>query len=334
LYFSTTTIEHATRQQRQAALTGQLAITTAGPGLPAAALADARATPGVRSAVALTATTLGPSLGNSGDTMPAQILAGGQGGGLDVGVTAGSLNALHGNTIALGRHRADAAHARIGDRVQVMLGDGTRTRATVVAIYSRDLAFGDALLTPELAAGHQTTPLLGTILIQGYHPAAVARRLQALAPRYPGLRVSVRASLATATDADSEMNRWFGPQFVAEIFVFTSIAVVNTLIMIALRRRRELALLRLVGATPRQVRSMARWEAALIIAIGLGVGLAIAATALLPLSHAFNGGLPYVPARPFVAIIGGTVLLALLALALPTRYALHTRPIQAIGVRE
>jgi hypothetical protein len=45
----------------------------------------------------------------------------------------------------------------------------------------------------------------------------------------------------------------------------------------------------------RQVRSMARWEAAPIITIGLGIGLAIAATALLPLSQALNGGLPYIP---------------------------------------
>jgi hypothetical protein len=28
---------------------------------------------------------------------------------------------------------------------------------------------------------------------------------------YPGLRVSDRASLATASDADREMNRWLGP---------------------------------------------------------------------------------------------------------------------------
>jgi hypothetical protein len=48
LLFSTTTIEHATTQERQAALTGQLAVTSAGPGLPPAALADVRATPGVR----------------------------------------------------------------------------------------------------------------------------------------------------------------------------------------------------------------------------------------------------------------------------------------------
>jgi hypothetical protein len=64
-------------------------------------------------------------------------------------VIAGSLSALHGDAIALGRHRADAAHARIGDRMAIMLGDSTRTRATVVAIYTRDLAFGDALLAPS-----------------------------------------------------------------------------------------------------------------------------------------------------------------------------------------
>ena len=335
LLFSTTTTDHAITQQRQAALSGQLAITSNGPGLPTAALGDARATPGVRSAVALTSTTLGPSLRASDDSLPAQILTGGQGGGLDAGVTAGSLSALHGDTIALGRHRADDAHAKVGDRVAVMLGDGTSAHATVVAIYTADLALGDALLAPELADSHQTSPLLGTILIRADRPTTVARRLQALAARYPGLRVSDRASVVTAADPDREMNRWLGPLFVAMIFAFTSIAVVNTLVMIGVRRGRELALLRLVGATPRQVRSMARWEAGLIIAIGLGVGLAIAATALLPLSHALTGSLrPHVPAAPLAAILGISALLALLALALPTRQALRARPVEAIGIGE
>src|SRR6185312_16246767 len=118
-------------------------------------------------------------------------------------------------------------------------------------IYTRALGFGDALLAPELAAGHQTSPLLRTILVRTGEPSAVARRIRAMASRYPGLRVSDRASVATATDADRETNRWLGPLFVAIIFAFTSIAVVNTLIMIALRRNRELALLRLSGATKR-----------------------------------------------------------------------------------
>jgi putative ABC transport system permease protein len=335
LLFSTTTIDHATAQQRYAALTGSLAVTSSGPGLPAAALAAVRATPDVHSAVALTPTTLGPSLGASDDVMSAQILSGGDGGGLDVGVTAGSMATLHGQAIALSRQRAQSAHAHVGDRVAIMLGDGTRTHATVAAIYRRDLAFGGALLAPELAAGHRTSPLLSEILVQSGRPAAAARRLRALAAQYPGLRVSDRASLATASDADREMNRWLGPLFVAMIFAFTSVAVVNTLAMIALRRGRELALLRLVGGTRRQVRSMARWEAALIITVGLGGGLAIAATALLPLSHALTGGLrPYVPVRPLVTILGVSALLALMALALPTRRALRLRPVEMIGVRE
>src|SRR4051812_41555640 len=331
LLFSSTTIDHAVTEQRHAGVTGELAIS--GPGLPASALADVRAVAGVRSAVALTPTTLGPSLGVGDDTIPAQILSGGQGGGLDVGVTSGSLAALHGDTIALGRRRADGAHAHVGDRVAIMLGDGTRTHATVVAIYSRALGFGDALLSPELAAGHQTTPLLGTILVHTAHPAAVARRLRKL--DYPGLRVSDRASVSSATDADRETNRWLGPLFVAIIFAFTSIAVVNTLAMIALRRGRELALLRLVGGTGGQVRSMARWEAVLIVVIGLGLGLAIAAAALLPLSHALTRSLrPHVPLDQLAAILGGSAVLALLALALPTRRALRVRPVEAIGVGE
>jgi putative ABC transport system permease protein len=335
MLFSSTTIDHAVTQERHAALTGELALTSSGPGLPAAALADVRATPGVGSAVSLTPTTLGPSLGASDDVIPAQVLDGGQGGGLDVGVTAGSLTALHGDAIALGRHRADAADAHVGDRVAITLGDGTRTHATVAAIYSRQLAFGDALLAPELAAGHLTDELRGTILVEADRPAAVARRLRALDQRYPGLRVSDRATLASATDADRELNRWLGPIFVAMLFGFTSIAVVNTLAMIALRRGRELGLLRLVGATHRQVRSMARWEAGLIIAIGLGLGLAITATALLPLSHALTGNLrPHIPADWFVGILGGSALLALVALALPTRRALRSRPVEAIGVGE
>jgi hypothetical protein len=45
-------------------------------------------------------------------------------------------------------------------------------------------------------------------------------------------------------------------------------------------------------------------------------------------------GLPYVPARPFAAIIGVTALLVTLALELPTRRALRARPVEAIGARE
>ncbi len=71
------------------------------------------------------------------------------------------------------------------------------------------------------------------------------------------------------------------------------------------------------------------------IAVGLGIGLAIAATALVPLSHALTGGFrPYAPAGWLAAILGFSALLALVALAAPTRQALRSRPVEAIGIRE
>src|SRR3954447_5595578 len=335
LLFSTTTLDHAITQQRHAGVSADLALSSSGAGLAPSTLKAVRSTPGVDSAVALTPTTLGPSLGASGDPIPAAIIAGGTGGGLDVDVTAGSLAALRGNTIALGRNRADSVHAHVGERVDVALGDGTKTRATVVAIYTRTLGFGDALLSPGLVGGHQTSPLVDTILVRARHTRAATGALRSLASRFPGLRVRTHASLASADEADRETNRWLGPLFVAIIFAFTSIAVVNTLVMIALRRGRELALLRLTGATNRQVRSMARWEAALIVAIGLSVGLAIAATALVPLSHSLTGDLrPYIPVRQLAAILGVSTLLAVVALAVPTRRALRKRPITALASAE
>ena len=137
----------------------------------------------------------------------------------------------------------------------VTLGDGTKTHATVVAIYTRTLAFGEAVLAPGLVAGHRTSPLLDTILVRAHHTRVTAAALRS---RFSGLRVRTHASLTSADEADRETNRWLGPLFVAIIFAFTSIAVVNTLVMIALRRGRELALLRLTGATNRQ---SARWLA-------------------------------------------------------------------------
>ena len=159
--------------------------------------------------------------------------------------------------------------------------------------------------------------------------------MRALAARYPGLRVSARPSLALTSDSEREANRWLGPLFVIIIFAFTSIAVVNTLLMIALQRGRELALLRLVGATRRQVRSMARWEAALIVTIGLGTGLAIAASraaAVEPRAH--REPAPRGSRGQLAAILAVSALLAVLALALPTRRALRSRPVEQIGVGE
>jgi len=332
LLFVNTTQDHATSGQTRAALRGDLAVT--GDVTPRA-LERVRATRGVGSAAALTPTSLGPSLGAADDVLPAQVLDVGAAtsarpGGIDAGVVSGDIADLHGDAIALSKDRAGHAHAHVGDRVRIALGDGTPDTARVVAIYDRQLAFGDAVLSPALAAGHLTDDRLGMISVATRHPAAVAKRLRA-----GGFHVSSRAGLASATDQQRETNRWLNGVLALVVFAFTSIAVVNTLAMIALQRGREVGLLRLVGATARQVLAMTRWEAVIAVLTGIGAGIAISLATLIPFSIALTGSaMPYVPLGQAAAIVGVTAMLGLLAAQLPARLGLRRRPIDAIGLRD
>ena len=107
-------------------------------------------------------------------------------------------------------------------------------------------------------------------------------------------------------------------------FAFTSLAVLNTLTTIALQRRRELALLRLAGATRGQIAAMTRWEAAVIVVTGVGLGVAISLATLLPFSRALDTH-PYVPPGQAALIIAATAALAVVGLQLPTRIVSRSR---------
>ncbi|WP_241777622.1 FtsX-like permease family protein, partial [Streptomyces sp. CT34] len=113
---------------------------------------------------------------------------------------------------------------------------------------------------------------------------------------------------------------------------FAAIAAGNTLAMITAERRRDLALLRLVGSQPRQVRAMAAWEAAVVAGTALVLGTAIALCTLAPmLRQAFGDPLPYVPGPTAAAIAGTTLLLALLATGLPVHLGLRRRAAETLA---
>ena len=149
--------------------------------------------------------------------------------------------------IALGNGAPTPPTPRSAIAWRSRLGDGTSSRA-VVAIYTRALAFGDALLAPERAAGDRTDEAVPRRSWSRTVTGPVAKRLRALAS---GIRAAVsdRASLATASDADARRTAGSARCSGAIIFAFTSIAVVNTLTMIALQRGASWGLLRLVGGT-------------------------------------------------------------------------------------
>jgi putative ABC transport system permease protein len=141
--------------------------------------------------------------------------------------------------------------------------------------------------------------------------------------------------LAVRVDKDRESNDWLFRILAGIVFAFTAIAVVNTLMMIGLHRTRELALLRLVGGTARQVRSMARWEAAMLVTLGVGLGAAIALITLIPTSNVISGSpVPYAPVGLVALVLGSSAAVAVIGTQIATRLALRARPVDAIGARD
>ena len=339
LVFSATTREHAAHKQERERMTADLVLQSDGAGIPRSALRDVRRVPGVATAVGTAETSLGPSLGSIYSLAQAVVVdPQGLDRVIDLDVSDGTLAKLGPRSIALSKSQADTAKAAVGDRVEVALGDGARRNVRVAAIYERGLGFGDAVLPTALAAGHVTSPMLSSVLIEtapDASPAEVASRLGQLEARYPDLTVGDRGDHAARVDASRESNNWLFRILSVIIFVFTAIAVVNTLTMIALHRTRELALLRLVGGTSRQVLAMARWEGGMVVGLGVGIGAAIALTTLIPTSNAISGSpVPYAPISLIALVLGASAVVGLVATQLSTRLALRPRPVDGIGLRD
>jgi len=115
------------------------------------------------------------------------------------------------------------------------------------------------------------------------------------------------------------------------ILGYIAIAVVNTLVMATAARSREFALLRLVGTGARQVRRMTRIEACIVVGIALVVGSLAALPPLVGVSIGMTESpLPSIAPLPYATIVAVTAVLGLLAIGIPTRVALRSRPVDTL----
>lgn len=255
-----------------------------------------------------------------------------------VRVSSGDLGALRGDTVALPESLAEERGARIGERVPMRLGDGTRTRPELVATIGERRGYEGALLPASTVAGHTTDGMVKQILVRaapGTDTAELARTLAASDPDRPGLRAADRGTLTAAQAEQDETQTWVAYLLVAMVVGYAVIALVNTLVMATGERRREFTLQRLVGATRGQVMRMMTVEALLTALAGIVLGTVVAAATLVPLSKAvLDSSMPVGPPWIFVTVTISALALTLFATLFPARFALRTRPSAAVGVRE
>lgn len=310
------------------------------PGIPHGVTAAVARVPGVAVASGTLATT---AIVKADGVNPSAVEARGVDasslvGVLDLDVRSGSLADLHGAALAVGADDAKSFGWKVGDRVQIVLGDGTPVRLKVVATFARPLGFGEIVLPRSLAVRHVTDPLDDAVFVKaapGTDPDALFGRLSAIERANPTVHVLTRSGLEHELQAAARHQSLGVYVLLAVIAAFCALALVNALAMATAERGREFALLRLVGASKGQVRSMVRAETVIMVVFGLAVGSLVAVPGLAGVNHSLTGSaLPAVSLKAYGAIVAGYAVLAFAACILPTRIALRLNPVTAMAARQ
>jgi putative ABC transport system permease protein len=245
----------------------------------------------------------------------------------------GSLDGLsEPDTLALSSDAALAAGVGIGDTVTALLGDGAPITSTVVAIYTRGLGFGDVTMANAALLAHTTSGLSDYVLVSTL-PGQAAQVQRSLGEA--GFTVANRSELRSSGDTARDANSLVNVIALAVILGYIAIAVVNTLVLATGERRREFALMQLVGSTRRQVRAMMRTESVMVVVLAVVLGALIAAPPLVGISFGISAQLlPNISWGQSAAIAGTLSVIGLISLALATRGAMRTVPIAEIGSRQ
>lgn len=325
LVFLHTSESHVAAEQLRDGITADHVVTNPA-GLPGDAADRAARAPGVEAAVSLLDTQVLVPVRSAGETSLQGAAAQGvpaSGARLaevqDLDVREGSLDRVGRGRIAIDRTLAAAAEVEVGDELPLYLPDGTEARPEVVAVYGRGLGLPAVTMDRASLAGHVTSAFDSTLLVRG----GDAGPLAALG------RVTDASGHAVERDVDRELGAWANYTMAAVLGGFAAVAAANTLVMTVLDRRRELAALRLVGSTRRQVLRMLHWESLLVSVAGVVLGTTIAVITLTPMTRGLTGESPHVPPLLYAAFAATAVTLGLLAVTLPGRAALRDSALRA-----
>lgn len=315
------------------------AVVTAGPGgLPPALRTQIDALPQVAQASNLVASTVYIETpvygGQDEDGLAAQGLDSSAAGRVtSAEATAGSLDRLSGNTIALPAEVAAGTGVGVGGSVTIRFGDGAIQQLTVVAITADQPIFTGLLFPADLLAAHTATGRADTILLTGapgVDRVALRSAVDSAIDGAPGIVVGNRDSLTAQHHDQQQVGAWVQYLILGVLTLYTVLSIVNSVIIGTVRRRREFGLQRLTGSTRGQVLRMTAIEATLAAVIGIVLGTLVSGTTLVPFSLLVKGSMmPSGPIGVYLAIVASGFLLAWAATLIPTWRVTRGRPAEA-----
>ncbi|MCJ0871772.1 FtsX-like permease family protein [Streptomyces sp. AP-93] len=225
----------------------------------------------------------------------------------------------------------------VGESVDVWLGDGSKTSLKIVAVMRTGTGNNGVYVTPHNAPG-ATASRIDVKLRPGADAAVAAAALKAAAEPFGG-KVLTKQEWEEATAPKTNRQTRVGFAVVLGIaLLYSCIALANTLVMATADRVRDLAVLRLAGATKAQVLRLVAAESLMVVVVGGALGLAVTGLYLFGVWACLAVMSVWSPvAVPWQALGGALGVCALLAVTfstVPAALALRTRPVELAGMRE
>lgn len=225
----------------------------------------------------------------------------------------------------------------VGERVDVWLGDGTRKSLRIAAVMTVGTGDNGVYVTPANAP-EAPVDRVDVRLAGGADADIVAAGLRQ-AVRASGGAVLTRNAWVRAAYPETDRTTRTGFFLVLGIaLVYTGISLANTMVMATSDRGRELAALRLAGATGLQVLRLVGAEALLVVTVGGLLGALVAVVNLLGMWTAL--GLLSVwtsieiPWAALSAAVGACAALAVVSSITPVALFLRRGAVEPAGTPE
>jgi putative ABC transport system permease protein len=247
----------------------------------------------------------------------------------------GTQEGLTKNEILVEADKALRKNLTVGSTVQVTLVDGRSMQLTVAGTYTD--AYGNYAVSRELFDG-STTPLFDSfVYIKTAEGISEETARTAIAAISSDLGIGTLESREEYIDTQAAQVDQFLALIYGLLFLSVIIAIVGiiiTLLLSVFERRHEIGLLRAVGMTRSQVRTMVRWESVITSLFGAitGVVLGILTGIVIVVSLNDSGFSAFtLPIGNTIFILVGAFVIGVIAAVFPAWRATRTEIISAIA---
>ncbi len=257
---------------------------------------------------------------------------------MDVDLVSGDPSASpDANQIVLQSDKATDLGVGVGDRIPVEFASTGTMFMTVSGIYDNPFLIGDYLI--DLSAWDanftdQNDAVLSMKLAEGVTLDQAGAALQPLVADFPQLEFETNAEFQERVEGQLDTLLIIINVFLGLAILIALLGITNTMALAVLERTREIGLMRAIGMTRRQTRSLIRLEAGVVSVfgalLGVVVGIAFGWIAVL----AIPGDIIDRLAIPFVSLAIYVVIAAiagLVAASFPARRAARLNILDSIN---